>query len=231
MPVKNFRHTDRRLVASISRFELYFDRQEVSDTFIVPDFLVVHPKPRTDTSIVAICVLPEVAGRIGLMSTHRHTFDAPIWRAPAGFIEVGEDPAVTDSRELSEETGLVCPPERLISLGAFLPDAGVIDGKVALYAAPGVRGRWMKHLFAGGGYDRTRLMDEAVYLDSTVEIVRRIDAEPGFHVLPWRWVVERTFGRLTRWRRLVRDSERRIDVSGGMMLIAMSSLLLRRVCH
>jgi putative transposase len=30
---------------------------------------------------------------------------------------------------------------------------------------------------------------------------------------------------------LVRDYERRIDVSGGMVLVAMSSLLLRRVCH
>ncbi|KAA0676999.1 IS5/IS1182 family transposase, partial [Azospirillum brasilense] len=34
-----------------------------------------------------------------------------------------------------------------------------------------------------------------------------------------------------RWRRLVRDYEARIDVSGGMMQLAMASLLLRRVCH
>lgn len=89
----------------------------------------------------------------------------------------------------------------------------------------------MKHLFADGGYDRTKLMDRAAYLDFTVEIVRRIDTEQGFNVVPRRWGVERTFGRLTRWRRLVCDFERRIDVSGGMMLIIMSSLLLRRVCH
>jgi len=89
----------------------------------------------------------------------------------------------------------------------------------------------MKHLFADGGYDRTKLMDKAAYLDFTVEIVRRGDAEPGFQVVPRRWVVERTFGWMIRWRRLARDFERRIDVFGGMMLIAMSSLLLRRVCH
>lgn len=89
----------------------------------------------------------------------------------------------------------------------------------------------MKHLFADGGYDRTKLMDKAGYLDFTIEIVRHADTEPGCQVVPRRWVVERGFGWLTRWRRLVRDFERRIDVSGGMMLIAMSSLLLRRVCH
>lgn len=36
---------------------------------------------------------------------------------------------------------------------------------------------------------------------------------------------------MTRWRRLVRDYEARIDVSGGMIQLAMASLLLRRVCH
>jgi len=35
----------------------------------------------------------------------------------------------------------------------------------------------------------------------------------GFRPLPRRWVVERSFGWLTRYRRLVRDYERRLDVS------------------
>lgn len=114
-----------------------------------------------------------------------------------------------------------------------LTPANISDSVGAQKILEGIRKRWpwMKHLFADGGYDRTKLMDKAAYLDFTVEIVKRIDTDPGFKVLPRRWVVERTFGWMTRWRRLVRDYERRIDVSGGMMLIAMSSLLLRRVCH
>jgi len=59
----------------------------------------------------------------------------------------------------------------------------------------------MKHLFADGGYDRTKLMDKAAYLDFTIEIVRRSDAEPGFQVVPCRWVVERPFGWLIRTAR------------------------------
>ena len=35
-----------------------------------------------------------------------------------------------------------------------------------------------------------------------LEIVRRNDAQKGFHVLPRRWVVERTFGWLNNFRRL-----------------------------
>jgi len=50
-------------------------------------------------------------------------------------------------------------------------------------------------------------------------------------VLPRRWVVERTFGWLTRWRRLERDYEQRLDVSEAMIHVAMGSLLLRRLSH
>ena len=53
----------------------------------------------------------------------------------------------------------------------------------------------------------------------------------GFEVLPRRWVVERTFGWMTRWRRLVRDYEARIDVSQAMILVAMGGNLLRRTTH
>lgn len=74
-------------------------------------------------------------------------------------------------------------------------------------------------------------MNKAAFLDFVIEVVRRIDSEPGFKVLPRRWVVEQTFGWLTRWRRLVRDYEQRLDVSEAMIHVAMGSLLLRRICH
>ncbi len=54
--------------------------------------------------------------------------------------------------------------------------------------------------------------DKAAYLDFGVETIRRRDGQKGFEALPRRWVVGRTFGRMTRWRRLVRGYERRIDV-------------------
>ena len=43
--------------------------------------------------------------------------------------------------------------------------------------------------------------------------------------------MERTFGWMTRWRRLVRDYEERCDVSEAMIGVAMSSLMLRRIAH
>jgi transposase len=74
-------------------------------------------------------------------------------------------------------------------------------------------------------------MDKAAFLNFVIEVVRRIEGEKGFKALPRRWVVERTFGWMIRWRRLVRDYEQRIDVSEAMIHVAMGSLLLRRIAH
>ena len=74
-------------------------------------------------------------------------------------------------------------------------------------------------------------MYKAAYLDFVIEIVRKMEGQQGFQVLPRRWVVERTFGWMMRWRRLVRDYEQRIDVSEAMIQVAMGSLLLRRIAH
>lgn len=93
------------------------------------------------------------------------------------------------------------------------------------------RGPWIKHLFANGDYDRTRLTDKAAFLDFVIKVVRRIDHEPGFKVLHRRWVVVRTFGWMTRWRSLVRDYKQRLDVSEAMIHVAMGSLWLRRISH
>jgi putative transposase len=61
--------------------------------------------------------------------------------------------------------------------------------------------------------------------------VRKLAGQQGFTPLPRRWVVERTFGWMVRWRRLVRDYERLCDVSEAMIHLSMGALLLRRVVH
>ena len=51
----------------------------------------------------------------------------------------------------------------------------------------------------------------------------------GFQVLRWRWIVERTFAWLGRHRRLSKDYEHKAKSSRTWILIAMSSLMLRRL--
>ena len=84
---------------------------------------------------------------------------------------------------------------------------------------------------ADGAYDRGKLVSAAAYRDFVIEVVRKLSDQKGFQVLPRRWVVERTFGWMVRWRRLVRDYERRCDVSEAMVRVGMGALLLRRIAH
>jgi transposase len=90
---------------------------------------------------------------------------------------------------------------------------------------------WVKRLFADSAYDRLKLMDKTAYLDFVLEIICHCEGTRGFEMLPPRWIVERTFDWMTRWRRLVRDYERRIDVSKAMILVAMGVNLIRRNTH
>jgi putative transposase len=51
----------------------------------------------------------------------------------------------------------------------------------------------------------------------------------GFHVLPRRWVVERTFAWLGRNRRLAKDYERLPQTGEVFIYIAMSRILIKRL--
>jgi transposase len=90
---------------------------------------------------------------------------------------------------------------------------------------------WLKHLFADGACGHGKLMSAAAYHGFVIEVVRKLAGQQGLQDLPRRWVVERTFGWMTRWRRLVRDYERRCDVSEAMIHISMGALLIRRIAH
>ncbi|NLG64302.1 MAG: transposase, partial [Actinobacteria bacterium] len=53
-------------------------------------------------------------------------------------------------------------------------------------------------------------------------------AKRGFVLLPRRWVVERSFGWLSRFRRLARDYERLPETLAGLHSVAFVMLLLPR---
>lgn len=116
-------------------------------------------------------------------------------------------------------------------LAVNLTPADIADSTGAMLVLDALKQKWpqVKHLFGDAAYDHRKFMDKAAFLDFTVEVVRRLESQHGFAVQPRRWVVERTFAWLLRWRRLVRDYEQRIDVSQNMIYIAMGSVLMHRM--
>lgn len=63
----------------------------------------------------------------------------------------------------------------------------------------------------------------------TLEVVKRPKDAKGWVVLPRRWVIERTFGWLGRYRRLSRDYEGLLLTSEVLIYAAMVHLMLRRL--
>jgi hypothetical protein len=63
----------------------------------------------------------------------------------------------------------------------------------------------------------------------SLTLVKRSDEGTGFVVLPRRWVVERTFGWLLRYRRLVRDYERRPEHHEAVVLWATVVIMTRQL--
>ena len=67
-----------------------------------------------------------------------------------------------------------------------------------------------------------------------LEVVRLPEAQGpkrGFVLLPRRWVVERSFAWLARFRRLARDYERLPDTVAGLTFLAFTCLLLHQLIH
>src|SRR3954469_1677666 len=62
-----------------------------------------------------------------------------------------------------------------------------------------------------------------------LEVVKHTEAKRGFVLLPRRWVVERSFGWLGRFRRLARDYERLTETLTGWHWLAFLTLLLPRL--
>ena len=86
-------------------------------------------------------------------------------------------------------------------------------------------------MWADSGYDGTPLARYArAVAGITVEVVQRI-APHSFQVLRRRWVIERTFGWLMRYRRLVRDYERTTANSEAMIYWATVIIMTRRLAR
>ncbi|MEQ8186930.1 MAG: transposase, partial [Candidatus Eremiobacterota bacterium] len=83
---------------------------------------------------------------------------------------------------------------------------------------------WADHGYSGQLIDWVQ-----VACNWILDIVKRPTGMKGFEVLPHRWIVERTFGWLNKYRRLSKDYECLTDTSEAMIYTAMIRLMVRRL--
>ena len=87
----------------------------------------------------------------------------------------------------------------------------------------------LKLIWADGGYAGKLLDWVGTTLHCVLEIVKRSDDVTGFVVLPKRWIVERTFAWLGRYRRLSKDYETLTNSSEATIHLAMVNIMLHRL--
>jgi transposase len=105
------------------------------------------------------------------------------------------------------------------------------DGAHRLLAALRARFSTVSHIWVDGGYAGRLVTWAHKVLSLTLEVVKRTDKTSGFLVLPRRWVVERTFGWITKHRRCVRDYETLPEHHEAMIYIAMIMTMTRRLAR
>jgi putative transposase len=88
----------------------------------------------------------------------------------------------------------------------------------------------LKVIWADGMYEGSPILWAQAIGGWMMRIVKRSDGQSkGFTVLPKRWVVERTFAWLGRYRRMSKDYEFLTDSSETMIYLAMTNLMIHRL--
>jgi putative transposase len=111
--------------------------------------------------------------------------------------------------------------------------ANMSDGRAAIELFKTLPKAWfkrLKRLWADGGY-RGEFVDWVAkkFKKIIVDITLRSDDQKGFEVIPWRWVVERSFAWLGAYRRLSKDYEFFTDHSQSLLYLASIHRLLKRL--
>jgi len=88
-------------------------------------------------------------------------------------------------------------------------------------------GQSVELAYVDQGYTGQRAEEAAAAHGIQLEVVKHTEAKRGFVLLPRRWVVERSFAWLARFRRLARDYERLSETLAGMHFIAFACLMLK----
>ncbi len=91
-----------------------------------------------------------------------------------------------------------------------------------------VTGETVDLAFVDQGYTGDQPAADAAAHGIRLEVVKHTAAKRGFVLLPRRWVVERSFGWMARFRRLARDYERLPETVAGLHFVAFAGLMLHR---
>lgn len=89
-------------------------------------------------------------------------------------------------------------------------------------------GETVEVAFVDQGYSGETPAEQAQAHGIRLEVIKLPTAKRGFVLLPRRWVVERSFAWMARFRRLARDYERLPETLAGLHFLAFAMMMLKR---
>ncbi|SDY61827.1 IS5 family transposase [Hymenobacter psychrophilus] len=93
---------------------------------------------------------------------------------------------------------------------------------------PEVTGQTVQVSFGDQGYTGEEAEYATAVHDIDVQVIKKPEGQTGFVFLPRRWVVERSFAWLSRFRRLGRDYERLSSTLQQLHLVLFACIMLAR---
>ena len=88
----------------------------------------------------------------------------------------------------------------------------------------------IEKVWADGSYTGPLVEETKKNQDWSLEIIKPVTGKgPGFHVRPWCWRVERTFGWLNKYRRLSKNYEVHESTAENLIFISMTQIMLKRL--
>ncbi len=94
-----------------------------------------------------------------------------------------------------------------------------------------VTGNSVEVAFVDQGYTGDEPAQAAQDQGLQLLVVKLPEAKKGFVLLPRRWVVERSFGWMARFRRLARDYERLPETLAGLSYLAFAIMMVKNFVH
>jgi transposase len=95
-------------------------------------------------------------------------------------------------------------------------------------AVQAATGESVEVAYVDQGYTGGEAAEKARAHGIGLAVVKLPEAERGFVLLPRRWVVERSFARAARFRRLAKDYERLPDTLRGLHFLAFACLMVQK---